>query len=141
MTQRCPSCGLSKDLSEFPRNRSTKSGRATYSKPCHSRITRANTKARYGSQRAFLLRLRYGTTEEELERLLAAQDGLCAICGAPDPEHVDHDHRTRKVRGLLCFNCNRAIGYFEDDVRDIWAAVDYLQEKDPAAPKLVDLIA
>ena len=53
-----------------------------------------------------------GVTTEDYDRLLAAQDGGCAICGNPPKTrrlHVDHNHRTGKVRGLLCFRCNRAL--------------------------------
>ena len=42
----------------------------------------------------------------EFEEMLAAQQGRCAICGARDPQHLDHDRRTGWVRGILCFNCN-----------------------------------
>jgi Recombination endonuclease VII len=48
--------------------------------------------------------------------MLAAQGGVCAVCEKPDPEHVDHDHETGVVRGMLCFNCNQALGNARDDV-------------------------
>lgn len=47
---------------------------------------------------------------ELYDRLIAAQGGVCAICGAPPKTrrlHIDHDHRTDRVRGLLCQRCNR----------------------------------
>lgn len=60
-----------------------------------------------------------GVTDEEYERLLATQDGGCAICGelpkrlkkdgTPYRLHTDHNHRAGRVRGLLCFRCNRAL--------------------------------
>ena len=53
-----------------------------------------------------------GVTDDEYARLLAAQGGGCAICGNPPKTRrldVDHDHRTGKVRGLLCHRCNRAL--------------------------------
>ena len=53
-----------------------------------------------------------GVTDEEYERRLAVQGGVCAICGAAPKTrrlHVDHNHRTNTVRGLLCFRCNRAL--------------------------------
>lgn len=53
-----------------------------------------------------------GVTDEEYARMLAAQGGGCAICGAKPKTrrlHVDHDHASGKVRGLLCHRCNRAL--------------------------------
>jgi hypothetical protein len=53
-----------------------------------------------------------GVTDDEYARLLAAQDGHCALCpNTPKTRrlHVDHDHATGRVRGLLCYRCNRAL--------------------------------
>ena len=66
-----------------------------------------------------------------------AQDGVCAICkkpelnrsNGPNPKRlsVDHCHETGAVRGLLCNNCNRAIGLLGDDPALLRAAVEYLE--------------
>jgi hypothetical protein len=48
------------------------------------------------------------------------------VCGKPDPEHVDHDHRTGVVRGMLCFNCNQALGNVRDSIRVLEQLQDYL---------------
>lgn len=69
--------------------------------------------------------------------MYVAQDGLCAICGNPQIPgegsstkqlHVDHDHQTGKVRGLLCNQCNPGLGYFQDDISRLIAAVKYLEK-------------
>jgi Recombination endonuclease VII len=78
------------------------------------------------------LRWRYGITLAEYEALLAEQGGGCAICGATDPGSnrrylfVDHDHSTDLIRGLLCANCNLALGKFRDDPSLLRKAADYL---------------
>lgn len=89
---------------------------------------------------AFLLSL-YGITIEQYEALLAAQGGVCAICGGVSTDgkslHVDHDHNccnTRPacgacVRGLLCDLCNRAIGSMQDDPARLRAAAAYLEQR------------
>jgi hypothetical protein len=58
--------------------------------------------------------------------MLAEQEGCCAVCGKPAPEHVDHDHRTDEVRGMLCFNCNQALGNVRDSVAVLEKLQDYL---------------
>ncbi|MGC9669946.1 endonuclease domain-containing protein [Planosporangium sp. 12N6] len=54
---------------------------------------------------------------------MAEQGGVCAICGTPDPEHVDHDHVFGNVRGVLCFNRNGGLGQFKDDIQNLSKAI------------------
>lgn len=83
------------------------------------------------SLRASHLKRKYGITLEDYDGMLVAQGGRCAICGEPEPDgrslHVDHDHDTGAVRGLLCFTCNAGIGMFDHDLRLLDAAADYLR--------------
>ncbi len=58
---------------------------------------------------------KYGLSAAEVEAMLEAQGGVCAICRTAPAVHVDHDHATGKVRGMLCFNCNAALGHLRDD--------------------------
>ena len=82
--------------------------------------------------RKFQLAAKYGLTPEDYDRMLAEQDGVCAICKSPpEPEkflHIDHCHATNRVRRLLCPECNRGLGAFCDDVVRLLAAADYLRE-------------
>lgn len=75
---------------------------------------------------------KYGITLAEAEALLASQGGVCAICQKPITDtrdygpHVDHDHETGRVRGILCLGCNTGLGGFRDDPKRMLAAIAYL---------------
>jgi hypothetical protein len=122
----CPDCAAVKPLAEFPRSSSGRAGFGGYCKPCHNARGKASLERRGGS-RNYHLRHRYGIGLKDVEELLAEQGGICAICGAPDPEHVDHDHRDGYVRGLLCFNCNGGLGQFRDSIEYLGKAITYLR--------------
>ncbi len=73
----------------------------------------------------------YGITKEQYDNFLLKQNNRCAICKTSNPKgsgswHVDHDHQTLKVRGLLCNNCNLGLGYFADSKAGLLAAIEYL---------------
>ena len=69
----------------------------------------------------------YGMTVADLDAMLLAQHGVCAICQTAPAVHVDHDHQTDKVRGLLCFRCNAALGQLGDDPLVVRRAARYLE--------------
>lgn len=82
--------------------------------------------------RRYQLRYKYGMTMADYDDLLAAQSGRCAICGTNEPGgkgefHVDHDHDSGGVRGLLCHYCNVGIGTLGDDPARLRAAAEYLE--------------
>ncbi len=85
------------------------------------------------TMRAAHLKRKYGITPEEYDARLAEQGVGCAVCGRPPKPgkslHVDHDHETGYVRGLLCFSCNAALGHFQDDLDRIDAALIYVATK------------
>lgn len=122
----CPDCSTTKPLEDFPRNRSGRAGFGSYCKPCHNKRGKASLDKRGGS-RHYHLRRRYGIGQADFEYLLAEQGGVCAICEAANPEHVDHDHATGRVRGILCFNCNGGLGQFRDNAEYLGNAIDYLK--------------
>ncbi len=90
---------------------------------------RASRVKLHGSLRNYHLQQRYGVTADEVDEMLHRQAGLCPICRRPlgDRPHVDHDHATGAVRGLLCFTCNVGLGNFADDVQRLSRAADYLR--------------
>ena len=74
----------------------------------------------------------YGISEEEFNNMLKAQNYRCAICGTenwgrPSPS-IDHDHKTGKVRALLCNRCNRVLGLAEDSAILLNKMAKYLSE-------------
>jgi hypothetical protein len=78
------------------------------------------------------IKRKYGISLKALEAMYVAQQGRCAICGVPRPLrgkdclHIDHNHNTGVVRGLLCGTCNKGIGLLRDDPFVLRAAADYL---------------
>lgn len=78
----------------------------------------------------------YGLTYKEVLKLRKKQNELCAICGekgfmmndrVKSPLNVDHCHETGKIRGLLCHNCNRGLGLFQDSIERLKSAIAYLE--------------
>jgi predicted HicB family RNase H-like nuclease len=76
----------------------------------------------------------YNITLEEYNELFIKQNGCCAICGRHQSElkqtlHVDHDHNTGLIRGLLCTKCNIGLGYVNDDINILLKMISYLQKE------------
>jgi hypothetical protein len=69
----------------------------------------------------------YGITKQDYAEMFEKQNGACACCGKVSPLNVDHCHSSGTVRGLLCTNCNIALGHFKDDVDLIRKAIAYLK--------------
>jgi hypothetical protein len=74
---------------------------------------------------------RYGITVEQYQKMYVQQNGRCAICDREDSNtlHIDHNHKTGKVRGLLCGACNRGIGMFGDNKDLLMNAMEYLDNE------------
>lgn len=73
---------------------------------------------------AYLIRT-YG--QEIRKKFFLEQGGLCAVCRVQEAKHFDHCHSTGKPRGLLCRNCNIAIGHLKDNPEFCEAAATYLR--------------
>lgn len=84
--------------------------------------------------KGYCLKGKFGISLDDYNRMFAAQHGKCAICKSTDAKGhhksfrlaVDHDHETKKVRGLLCSACNRLLGRIENEKGQ--AAIKYLLE-------------
>ena len=76
---------------------------------------------------------KYSLTMEQFGQMLIAQDGRCDICNEPLNRnlHIDHNHQTGKVRGLLCNGCNTGIGHLRETEAFLLAALAYLKKHSP----------
>ena len=89
------------------------------------------------------LRYHYGLSIIEFNNILLAQNNRCAICNEPldlqnsKNVHIDHDHKTGKIRGILCQKCNLAIGLLRDNPEYTKRATEYL-ERDKYPHKGID---
>lgn len=96
-----------------------------------------NEKNRYNTEerRNKKLQQRYGLTIEDYEKILKKQNGGCWICGktsnqGPRKLNIDHNHTTGKVRGILCYKCNGAIGMFDESLEFLQRAIKYLKKNE-----------
>ncbi|WP_373559632.1 endonuclease VII domain-containing protein [Streptomyces sp. TLI_55] len=112
----CRTCGEVKPHSEWHRNATASDGLSTRCKACRAVQGRQDH-----------LKRQYGMTEAERDEMVASQMGLCVICLKAPAVHVDHCHKTGRVRGVLCFNCNSAIGKLGDDPDAVRRAAAYLE--------------
>jgi Recombination endonuclease VII len=103
--------------------------------PSVTKKRRTSEEGRRGDARRARLRKlrRLGLREMDLSRLFDSQKGRCAICSAEFDKlpktrrHVDHCHRTCRVRGLLCNRCNSLLGFAGDDISILRNAIRYLE--------------
>ena len=149
MTKECPSCKKVLASSSFNRS-NRRDGYQTYCRECHNsmqrkkynsdpeaklkrqtREQRRNSKKPLAKKDAELKRL-YGIGIEDYLELIDKQNNVCKICKkeckTKSRLSVDHDHKTKKIRGLLCNRCNRAIGMFEDDPKLLREAARYFED-------------
>ncbi|WP_406433909.1 endonuclease VII domain-containing protein [Streptomyces sp. NBC_00631] len=150
--KRCTRCGVTKPRAAFAANRSDLDG---LQRRCRGRAPQPDRKRQEATgrsvpqpgavpvghkhcqgcgegckavdDRAGRLRRTYGLSEVERDELIASQGGVCCICLSAPPVHVDHCHKTGRVRGVLCFNCNSAIGKLRDKPDAARRAAAYLE--------------
>ena len=132
----CTKCGKKKPFIEFYRHNGYKDGRCSFCKKCYSQYHKSPIGRE--KQRSNRLKKRFNITLEQYDKMLEEQNGVCAICksletkilwGAVIRLSVDHDHKTGKVRGLLCDRCNRALGTVNDDANLLKKLIKYLRLK------------
>ena len=152
-TKKCSKCNVEKPGAEFFKSGVYPSGKPKYRgdcKDCAKKDTanwRVKNRSEYnnyaaawraknpGKQHATDIKRNYGLHVDKYNEMLVAQDYGCKICRKrhnPDVLKgrlfVDHDHATGKVRGLLCVNCNTALGHTDDRIDILEKAIAYLKE-------------
>ena len=135
MNKICIKCGIEKSIAELVKRKDSKNGFRSICKVCTNSNFAARRKLnpdKYNSQTKawrkanpekvvdIALNTRFGITLDQYEQMLKSQNGLCALCKQSTSNMnrrlaVDHDHKTGKVRGLLCFNCNTSLSKFENE--------------------------
>lgn len=153
----CKKCKKEKPLQDFTKNSRLPSGYTNECKECHNAYLKNRRDgnpevyekikaqgARWRSdnpdadRRKYLFR-KFNITLEEYQDMLDKQGGVCGICGKEETVvrrsksgkemlAVDHCHTTGKIRGLLCFRCNTALGALGDSLEEIQRVVDYLKK-------------
>jgi hypothetical protein len=106
------------------------------------RIYREENREHYRQvKRVHDLKSKYGLTPEGRDKMLQQQGNCCAICKATTPGrgwHIDHCHKTKRVRGILCQHCNLMLGHAQDNPERLLAAIAYLTPggKDAQTPNI-----
>ncbi|PRY38416.1 recombination endonuclease VII [Spirosoma oryzae] len=134
-TKTCRDCKETKPVTEFYKS-GTGNRLQSYCKLCNSKRASASYKRIYQKnpdlKKSRNLRNRYGITLDQYNQLLHRQNRCCRICGTHEDLEgkslaVDHCHSSGKIRGLLCSNCNTALGKVRDNVVILHSMIHYLQ--------------
>lgn len=132
---KCKKCGVIKPNSEFNKKPDDKRIRQYSSncKICQSLYAKVRNKSTRTKEKNRIDKLRqnFGLSIEKYNNMLEAQNNKCAICNIDQRDlkrnfDVDHCHKTGKIRGLLCHNCNVAIGLFRENTEVIQNSIEYL---------------
>ena len=132
----CTKCKQEKPLSEYSHKRAKnrKPGLQPRCKACAAEDTRIWNEKNRDTARDRYLQRQYGITESEYNARLVSQNNCCLLCkvefnhdvwGGNSPV-VDHCHTHGHVRGILCNECNRGLGYFHDNIGALMNAIKYL---------------
>ena len=102
-------------------------------KKCEAIQQKSRPKLSTEQRRKYVLKQLYGISLEDYTSMLEEQGATCKLCGTTNPEgrgawHVDHNHETGVVRGLLCHSCNTGIGHLKDDPDLLTKAALYIKK-------------
>ena len=124
LTKQCTKCEETLTIDAFGKRQNRPCGYASWCKPCVQTDAKRHYRRRH-------LKKAYGITPDDFDRMMAEQDGKCGICGIHQDDNrrtfsVDHCHKTGRVRGLLCNNCNAAVGLLQENAAAAIAASEWI---------------
>lgn len=136
----CRKCKINKSRKDFTLCKRSSDLLQSYCKECSKISTRECRKRDPFFGRKWELKFHYDMTLKEYNDLFKKQDEKCLICKLPESRinkntgrikylAVDHDHKTGKIRGLLCQSCNLILGYAKDNIEILKEAICYLKER------------
>ena len=129
--KKCTKCFIEKPKTDFFKDRQKKTGYSPHCKKCDKIISKNWSKGNPEQRKYNVLKSSTGVTKEQYLELLNEQNLKCMICGKTEEENnrrlsVDHCHKEKLVRGLLCTKCNFGLGYFNDSQELLNKAIYYL---------------
>lgn len=133
----CKRCDTYKDTHEYNKSSRNTDGLQSYCKTCHLDYSHEYQIKNPGKGTDRHYKRVFGIGLEDVKQILQIQNNCCALCekeltllqgrGFATAVHVDHDHTTNKIRGVLCGNCNTALGKLGDSVESIEKVLSYLK--------------
>jgi hypothetical protein len=137
MTKTCIKCNQEKEIDLFAKGGKYADGRRNYCKQCHSNYVTGyikNNPSKRSKQNPDRKFKRHGLSEEKYINLLNMHNAKCHACKERDAINIDHNHSCCSgsyscgncVRGLLCSQCNTALGLLGDDLQKINNLIGYL---------------
>ncbi len=155
MSKVCTKCKLEKLETEFIKRSRSTDGLASWCKACTRKLSKKlydsnlererargrsrpftdelkATRQRYAVRNKEKIRIKhiirkYGISAEKYEQMISSQNGCCALCSEKAESLViDHNHKTGKVRALLCHKCNLGLGQFRESPETLIKAIQYL---------------
>lgn len=143
--KQCTKCKEVKDLTNYYQKNGYKDGLDSYCKSCHRKVGYEWKRANPEKVKRSRIKNKFGLSLEEYEQMFVLQNGVCAICSNPETMirkgktvslSVDHDRSCcsgdrscgQCIRGLLCYACNTGISRFNDDVKKLEKAIQYINK-------------
>lgn len=149
----CADCKFSKEEIKFYKNKQNKDGLYSYCIECsrlrmkkwakvnnahkttYHRVWRQKNPEKVKAINARQIKRKklktFKIDDEQYNNMICIQNNLCAICSKESKQRalaIDHCHKTKKIRGLLCSKCNRGLGFFNDDSNLLTKAIEYLSK-------------